>query len=203
MSEGAHIAVKKSERDKLLERSFDMAAKEFPWIEELRDRSITEVEMRMVRDFLQTFMEYLLVYIVYEACVRVWRMCTCARAYVCACMCMACVDFHSICIFLLSFFIDVFGFNIVHAQQVQRSQKGLVLFPRSILCRIGAGRSKTTLSQRGVRHRRRSANTRHYYAVSMVKWQPTRHLSHKCDFFSVAAIAIILYLAIRISVSSF
>jgi hypothetical protein len=29
-------------------RSLDMAAKEFPWIQQYRDRSLTEIEMRMV-----------------------------------------------------------------------------------------------------------------------------------------------------------
>jgi hypothetical protein len=38
-----------SPSDELLRRSMDMASKEFPWLNELRDRSVTEIEMRMVR----------------------------------------------------------------------------------------------------------------------------------------------------------
>ena len=35
--------------DDLLKRSLEMAAKEFPWVNEFRDRSVTEIEMRMVK----------------------------------------------------------------------------------------------------------------------------------------------------------
>jgi hypothetical protein len=35
------------ERNDLLKRSFDVAAAEYPWINSLRDRSVTELEMRM------------------------------------------------------------------------------------------------------------------------------------------------------------
>lgn len=34
--------------DELLKQSIDVAAKEFPWINEYADRSVTEIEMRMV-----------------------------------------------------------------------------------------------------------------------------------------------------------
>jgi hypothetical protein len=34
--------------DELLKRSIDLAAKEFPWIKEYSDRSVTEIEMRTV-----------------------------------------------------------------------------------------------------------------------------------------------------------
>ena len=40
------------ERNDLLKRSFDVAAQEFPWINSLRDKSVTEIEMRMVRTHL-------------------------------------------------------------------------------------------------------------------------------------------------------
>eukprot|EP01125_Pyxidicula_operculata_P008164 TRINITY_DN275_c3_g1_i1.p1 TRINITY_DN275_c3_g1~~TRINITY_DN275_c3_g1_i1.p1 ORF type:complete len:1833 (-),score=537.60 TRINITY_DN275_c3_g1_i1:60-5486(-) len=40
----------RSPQDKLLTRAFEVAAKEFPWISEYSDRSVTEVEMRMVLD---------------------------------------------------------------------------------------------------------------------------------------------------------
>ncbi len=79
MSEGAHIAVKKSERDKLLERSFDMAAKEFPWIEELRDRSITEIEMRMVHARLLTLKFVCCQAIAYTVCSF---SCNCNQSFV-------------------------------------------------------------------------------------------------------------------------
>lgn len=35
--------------DKLIARALDTAAKDFPWINKFSDRSITEIEMRMVR----------------------------------------------------------------------------------------------------------------------------------------------------------
>jgi nephrocystin-3 len=37
-----------SAQDELLKRTLDTAAKEFPWLNEYRDRSVTEIEMRMV-----------------------------------------------------------------------------------------------------------------------------------------------------------
>jgi len=37
-----------SQSDELLRKSIEMAAKEFPWITEYKDRSVTEIEMRMV-----------------------------------------------------------------------------------------------------------------------------------------------------------
>ena len=38
--------------DELLKRTIDVAAKEFPWIENYRDRSVTEIEMRMVKKLM-------------------------------------------------------------------------------------------------------------------------------------------------------
>lgn len=35
-------------QDELLKRSFDIAGKEFPWIKDFNDRSVTELEMQMV-----------------------------------------------------------------------------------------------------------------------------------------------------------
>jgi hypothetical protein len=40
-----------SNQDELLRRSFDLAKKEFPWIADFKDRSVTELEMRMVRNY--------------------------------------------------------------------------------------------------------------------------------------------------------
>ncbi|KAH3766652.1 Tetratricopeptide repeat protein [Pelomyxa schiedti] len=37
-----------TQQDDLLKRSFDVAAKEFPWVQQLVDRSVTELEWRMV-----------------------------------------------------------------------------------------------------------------------------------------------------------
>jgi len=37
-----------SAEDKLISRALETASKEFPWISEFSDRSITEIEMRMV-----------------------------------------------------------------------------------------------------------------------------------------------------------
>lgn len=34
--------------DELLKRSFDIARNDFPWIENFKDRSVTELEMRMI-----------------------------------------------------------------------------------------------------------------------------------------------------------
>ncbi len=39
---------KDTESNELLKRTFDKASLDFPWIEAYRDRSITEVEMRMI-----------------------------------------------------------------------------------------------------------------------------------------------------------
>jgi len=40
----------RSQTDKLLQKAFEVGSKEFPWIEALKDRSVTELEMRMVTD---------------------------------------------------------------------------------------------------------------------------------------------------------
>lgn len=32
----------------MLKKTFDIASEEFPWIDELRDKSVTEIEMRMI-----------------------------------------------------------------------------------------------------------------------------------------------------------
>jgi hypothetical protein len=38
----------RSPADKLLQKAFESGGKEFPWIEAYKDRSVTELEMRMV-----------------------------------------------------------------------------------------------------------------------------------------------------------
>ena len=47
-SSDANTALKQTDKDILLARSMDMAEKEFPWVNDYRDRSVTEIEMRML-----------------------------------------------------------------------------------------------------------------------------------------------------------
>lgn len=47
-SADADTALKQTDKDVLLARSMDLAEKEFQWVSDYRDRSVTEVEMRMI-----------------------------------------------------------------------------------------------------------------------------------------------------------